>query len=130
MNFVRLKGGEQAIETTVEEVEPGNSSTWSKTGSGGEIARFGARLSPLLAQETPHDLLARVSDFRRSVEQELRRTSSIFQILEQLEESGLQDCARCTEELENRMASNPHYIVLRKLAEAEKQLSEITASRL
>jgi hypothetical protein len=129
MNFVRLKGGEQAIEAVVEEVETGSSS-WSKTNSNGEIARFGARLSQLLAQETPNDLLARVTEFRRSVEQELRRTSSIYQILEQLEESGLQDCARCTEELEARLAANPHYIVLRKLAEAEKQLADITASRL
>ncbi|HJU31427.1 MAG TPA: hypothetical protein VJ740_08235 [Hyphomicrobiaceae bacterium] len=128
MNFVRLKGGEQAIEAMVEEVESGTS--WSKTNGSGEIARFGARLSQLLAQETPNDLLARVAEFRRSVEQELRRTSSIFQILEQLEESGLQDCARCTEELEGRLATNPHYIVLRKLAEAEKQVAEITASHL
>ena len=128
MNFVRLNGGEQAIEAMVEEVESGTS--WSKTNGSGEIARFGARLSQLLAQETPNDLLARVAEFRRSVEQELRRTSSIFQILEQLEESGLQDCARCTEELEGRLATNPHYIVLRKLAEAEKQVAEITASHL
>ena len=128
MNFVRLKGGEQAIEAMVEEVE--SSTSWSKANGSGEIARFGARLSQLLAQETPNDLLARVVEFRRSVEQELRRTSSIFQILEQLEESGLQDCARCTEELEGRLATNPHYVVLRKLAEAEKQVADIAASHL
>jgi hypothetical protein len=129
MNFVRLNGQPQTIDAVVEEVDSGGSA-WSKPNSSGEIARFGARLSQLLAQETPKDLLARLGEFRQSVEHELRRSSSAFQILQQLEESGLKDCARCTQELETRLASNPHYVVLRKIAEAEKLVVELTAARL
>jgi hypothetical protein len=127
MKFVRLNGQPQTIDAVAEEVDPGSSS-WSR--SNGEIASFGARLSQLLAQETPRDLLGRLAEFRQSVEDALKRSSSAFQILQQLEESGLKDCARCTRELETRLAANPHYVVLRKIAEAEKLVSELTAARL
>ena len=129
MKFVRLSGEPQTIDAVVEEVESGSSS-WSRSNGNGEIASFGARLSQLLAQETPRDLLGRLAEFRQSVEDALRRSSSIYQILRQLEESGLKDCARCTQELEMRLAANPHYVVLRKIAEAEKLVSELTATRL
>lgn len=85
---------------------------------------LGARLSELLAEETPEDLLRRLRDFKRSVEESLARSSSAFQILRQLEGSGLKDCARCTKELEERLANNPHFNVLRKLSEAEEMLTQ------
>jgi hypothetical protein len=129
MKSVRLSAEPQTIDAVVEEVESGSSS-WSRSNGNGEIASFGARLSQLLAQETPNDLLGRLAEFRQSVEDALRRSSSIYQILRQLEESGLKDCARCTQELETRLAANPHYIVLRKIAEAEKLVSELTAAQL
>src|SRR2546423_3630710 len=129
MKVMRLNGEPPTIDAVVEEVDAG-SSPWSRANGNGEIASFGARLSQLLAQETPHDLLGRLADFKQSVEDALRRSSSAYQILRQLEESGLKDCARCTRELETRLACNPHYVVLRKIAEAEKAVSELTAVRL
>lgn len=68
--------------------------------------------------------------FKRSVEDALRRSSSAFHILRQLEESGLKDCARCTGELEAKLASNPHYLVLGKIAEAEKLITELRTYKL
>lgn len=91
---------------------------------------LGARLSELLAQESPDDLLGRLAVFKRSVEDALRRSSSAFHILRQLEESGLKDCARCTGELEAKLASNPHYLVLGKIAEAEKLVTELRTYKL
>jgi hypothetical protein len=129
MKLMRLNGEPQTIDAVVEEVDV-DLSSWSKSNGNGEIASFGARLSQLLAQETPNDLLGRLVEFRQSVEEALRRSSSAYQILHQLEESGLKDCARCTRELETRLAGNPHYVVLRKIAEAEKLVSELTAARL
>ena len=129
MKYMRLTGEPQTIDAVAEEVDVGSSS-WSRSNGNGEIASFGARLSQLLAQETPHDLLGRLAEFKLSVEDALRRSSSAYQILHQLEESGLKDCARCTRELETRLAGNPHYVVLRKIAEAEKAVSELTAARL
>jgi hypothetical protein len=96
----------------------------------GEAASLGARLSELLAQETPDDLRGRLAVFKRSVEDALRRSSSAYHILRQLEESGLKDCARCTRELEARLAANPHYLVLSKITEAEKLLADLPATRL
>lgn len=90
-----------------------------------EATSLGARLTELLAQDTPEDLLRRLSDFKQSIEKALQRSSSAYQILQQLEESGLGDCARCTRELQERMATNPHYVVLAKLGEAEKLVSDL-----
>lgn len=129
MKFVHLDGEPPTIDAVVEEIEPATSA-WSRSSSSGEIASFGARLSQLLAQETPRDLLVRLREFKHSVEDALKRSSSVYQILQQLEESGLKDCARCTTELEQRLANNPHYVVLRKLAEAETAVQELTAARL
>jgi hypothetical protein len=126
MNVMRLNG-EPTIDAVAEEADVG-SLAWSKANGNGEIAKFGARLSQLLAQETPHDLLGRLAEFKQSVEDALRRSSSAYH-LRQLEESGLKDCARCTRELETRLAANPHYVVLRKIAEAEKAVSELTSAR-
>lgn len=91
-----------------------------------EAISLGARLSELLAEETPEDLLRRLQAFKRSVEDSLSRSSSAFQILRQLEGSGLKDCARCTKELEERLANNPHFNVLRKLDEAEQLLAQFS----
>jgi hypothetical protein len=116
---------EHVTPEPVEATEP----RWPIPPARGE-ASLGARLSELLAQETPDDLLNRLAVFRKSVEDALRRSSSAFHILRQLEESGLKDCARCTRELEARLANNPHYLVLGKIAEAEKLVSELRTYRL
>jgi hypothetical protein len=129
MNFLRLDGEPPTIDAVAEEVDV-DSSSWSRSNGHGEIASFGARLSQLLAQETPGELLGRLGEFRQSVADALRRSSSVYQILQQLEESGLKDCARCTQELETRLANNPHYVVLRKIAEAEKLVAELTTAQL
>ncbi len=113
---------------TVEPIDAGGP-RWPIPPVRGEPS-LGARLSELLAQESPDDLLGRLAVFKRSVEEALRRSSSAFHILRQLEESGLKDCARCTHELEARLAGNPHYLVLGKIAEAEKLVSELRAYRL
>ncbi|MDX2201125.1 MAG: hypothetical protein NW223_00085 [Hyphomicrobiaceae bacterium] len=89
---------------------------------------LGARLTELLAEESPEDLLRRVHAFKRTVEEALARSSSAFQILRQLESAGLKECARCTEELEQRLARNPHYRVLAKLSEAESLVRELTGA--
>ena len=131
MKSMQLDGHRATIDVVAEEVGVGAvAAPWSKANGSGEIASFSARLSELLAQETPHDLLGRLGEFKRSVEDALRRSSSIYEILRQLEESGLKDCARCTRELEARLDGNPHYIVLRKIAQAEKAVAELTAPRL
>jgi hypothetical protein len=129
MKFMRLNGEAHTIEATAQEVDTG-SSRWPIPPVNGEAASLGARLSELLAQETPEDLLGRLTAFKRSVEEALRRSSSAYHILRQLEESGLKDCARCTRELEARLAGNPHYLVLAKIAEAEKLVSELTTTRI
>lgn len=92
-----------------------------------EALNLGARLTELLAEESPEELLRRLQSFKRSVEDSLARSSSAFQILRQLDDAGLKECARCTEELEQRLARNPHYRVLGKLAEAEQLVAELTA---
>jgi hypothetical protein len=132
MKSVRLNGQAHAIEidAVAQEVEPVAPRWPIPPPINTEAARLGARLSELLAQETPDDLLERLGQFKRSVEVALRRSSSAFHILRQLEESGLKDCARCTRELEARLAGNPHYLVLAKIAEAEKLVAEINTTKL
>jgi hypothetical protein len=92
-----------------------------------DAASLGARLTELLSQETPDDLLQRLGEFKRSVHAALARSSTAYQILRQLEDSGLRDCARCTRELEERLAGNPHYLVLGKIEEAEKLVADAIA---
>jgi hypothetical protein len=128
MKFMRAGAHPPVIEAVAEEIEV--TSPPERAAVNGEIASFGARLSELLAQETPQDLLGRLGDFKRSVDVALKRSSSVYQILQQLEESGLKDCARCTHELEARLAGNPHYVVLRKIEEAEKLVAELAAPRV
>ena len=128
MKFMRLNREAHTIEATAQEIEAAPP-RWPIPPVNGEAASLGARLSELLAQETPEDLLGRLGVFKQSVEEALRRSSSAYHILRQLEESGLKDCARCTRELEERLAANPHYVVLAKIAEAEKLVSELTAVR-
>jgi hypothetical protein len=129
MSFAQIGSRPPIIDVVAEEVDA-ETLPRSKTGINREVARFGARLSELLTRETPHDLLGRLAEFKRSVDEPLRRASSAYQLLRQLEESGLKDRAGCTRELEARLATNPHYVVLRKIAEAERAIAEITATRL
>jgi hypothetical protein len=103
---------------------------WAAPVIDGEAVSLGARLSELLAQETPEELLARLGEFRRSVEEALERSSNAYRIMRQLETSGLKDCARCTQELEERLARNPHYALLGKLDEAHKLVSDLTTATI
>jgi predicted nucleic acid-binding Zn-ribbon protein len=91
-----------------------------------EALNLGVRLTELLAEESPEELLRKLQAFKRSVEDALARSSSAFQILRQLDSAGLKECARCTEELEQRLSRNAHYRVLGKLAEAEQIIAELT----
>ena len=110
MKSMRLPGEAHTIEAmavehmAVEPIEAGrddaNGPRWPIPPVRSEAASLGARLSELLAQETPDALLGRLAVFKQSVEEALRRSSSAFHILRELEESGLKDCARCTRELE------------------------------
>lgn len=119
----RLEGAEPAFTRIVS--EPTLVPEIRRPPIGGDAVSLGARLSELLSQESPDDLLLRLADFKRSVHDALLRASSAYQILHQLEDSGLKDCARCTEEIEARLASNPHYLVLGKIAEAEKLVKDL-----
>jgi len=76
MNFLRLNGEPPTIDAVAEEVDV-DSSSWSRSNGHGEIASFGARLSQLLAQETPNELLIRLGEFKRSVEEALRRSQLV-----------------------------------------------------
>lgn len=78
-----------------------------------------------MGEQSPEQLAQKLSEFRRSVHQALIASSSAFAILDQLADSGLRDCAKCTHELEARLVSNPHYIVLGKLIEAEQLLARL-----
>ena len=129
MRSTRFNGEAHTIDATAVEIDA-RPPRWPIPTVNGDAASLGARLSELLAQETPDDLLGRLAVFKRSVEDALRRSSSAYNILRQLEESGLKDCARCTRELEARLAANPHYLVLSKIVEAEKLVSEATSARL
>jgi hypothetical protein len=115
----RLEGAEPLFARTTAK-EPALVPQIRRPPLGGDAVSLGTRLSELLSQETPDDLLLRLADFKRSVHDALLRASSPYQILHQLEDSGLKDCARCTQELEARLATNPHYVVLGKITEAEK----------
>lgn len=129
MSFAQVSSRQPIIDVVAEEVDV-EALPRAKVSINREIARFGARLSELLTQETPHDLLGRLAEFKRSVDEPLRRASSAYRLLRQLEESGLENRAHCTRELEARLATNPHYVVLRKIAEAEREIAAITAPRL
>lgn len=84
-----------------------------------------ARLGALMGEESPEQLGLRLAEFKRSVRNTLLASSSAYAILDQLASSGLADCAKCTREIEARLVSNPHYIVLNKLEEAERQIAAI-----
>lgn len=94
-----------------------------RTGTEGGDLR--SRLSQLMGDESPERLALRLSEFRKSVRETLIASSSAFAILDQLADSELKDCAKCTRELEARLAGNPHYIVLGKLYEAEQVLAKL-----
>ena len=93
--------------------------------SGADNGDLRSRLSQLMGEESPERLAQRVSEFRKSVRESLIASSSAFAILDQLADSGLKDCAKCTRELEARLVSNPHYVVLAKLREAEQLLANL-----
>jgi hypothetical protein len=85
------------------------------------------RLNQLFKEESSEQLTERLGAFRRSLEQTLERSSQAYQILSQLEQTNLKDCARCTQELQARLAGNPHYVVLGKVLEAERLLAGLDA---
>lgn len=87
MSFAQVSSRQPIIDVVAEEVDV-EALPRAKASINREIARFGARLSELLTQETPHDLLGRLAEFKRSVDEPLRRSSSAYRLLRQLEESG------------------------------------------
>lgn len=87
------------------------------------------RLNQLFNDESVERLSARLGEFRRSLEQTLEKSSQPYQLLMQLEETNLKDCARCTQQLQARLDANPHYRVLGKLREAQQLLDQLEFSR-
>jgi len=87
------------------------------------------RLSQLFTADSVERLATRIAEFKRSISQSLEKSSQAYQILLQLTDSNLKDCARCTKELEARLVSNPHYIVIQKLEEAERQIARLDSQR-
>ena len=65
---MRLNGEAHTIEATAQEIAAARP-RWPIPPVNGEAASLGARLSELLAQETPEDLLGRLSVFKQSVEE-------------------------------------------------------------
>jgi hypothetical protein len=99
--------------------------TTAQRRAGSESSDLRSRLSQLMGEESPERLALRLGEFRRSVHDTLIATSSAYAVLDQLIDSGLKDCAKCTRELEARLAGNAHYIVLGKLKEAEQALAAL-----
>ena len=87
------------------------------------------RLGSFAGDDSPERLLQRLKEFKQAVHTSLHRSSSAYQILHQIHDSGLRDCVKCTREIENRLASNPHYQVLGKLLEAERLLTQVGGLR-
>jgi hypothetical protein len=87
------------------------------------------RLGQLFKDESIEQLGHRLGEFRRTLEKTLEKSSQAYQILSQLEQTNLKDCARCTKELQARLAGNPHYIVLGKVIEAEQALAALDPVR-
>jgi hypothetical protein len=87
------------------------------------------RLTQLFNDESVERLSARLAEFRRSLEQTLEKSSQPYQLLMQLEETNLKDCARCTQQLQARLDTNPHYRVLGKLREAQQLLDQLEFPR-
>jgi hypothetical protein len=75
-------------------------------------------LSPAAAQRQAKPTLAhQILELRQRISAELARSSKDYEILSQLDEHDLRECARCTKELERRLAADPRYLVLQKLDE-------------
>ena len=106
------------------ESHPVRAAAKRQAGAGSDLR---ARLTDLMGEQSPEQLAQKLSEFRRSVHQTLIASSSAFAVLDQLADSGLKDCAKCTHELEARLAGNPHYVVLGKLVEAEQLLARLGA---
>jgi hypothetical protein len=78
------------------------------------------RLIDMLVDPTPERMVLQLTAFRSSVQDSLSISSKAYRLLVELEKSGLADCAPCTEQLRTSLQNNPHYIVLKKLEEAER----------
>ena len=95
----------------------------------GERAGRLDHLGSFAGDDSPERLLQQLAEFKRAVHTSLQRSSSAYQILHQIEDSGLRDCVKCTREIEARLAANPHYLVLGKLLEAERLLTQVASRR-
>ena len=81
------------------------------------------RLMDLMVDPSPEHMAQQLAAFRVSVQDSLTVSSRAYRLLAELEKAELADCVPCTEKLRQSLASNAHYIVLKKLEEAETLLS-------
>ena len=79
-------------------------------------------LADLLMDTSPERMAKQLVSFRTAVHDSLFVSSKVYRLLSDLEKSNLADCATCTEKLRHALVNNPHYIVLKKLEEAERLL--------
>lgn len=68
-------------------------------------------------RQTKPSLAHQILDLRRRISADLASSSKDYEILSQLDENDLRECARCTKELERRLAMDPRYQVIQKLDE-------------
>ena len=120
MRRLELDAKPRPVERSVPPVRP----------AGAEMAGLLDRLGSFAGDDSPESLQQRLAEFRQAVHTALQRSSSAYQILHQIEDSGLRDCVKCTREIESRLARNPHYLVLGKLIEAERLLAQAAGGRV
>ncbi len=83
------------------------------------------RLLDMIVDPSPERMALQLKAFRASVQDALSVSSKAYCLLVELEKADLADCVPCTAQLRSALAGNPHYVVLKKLEEAERLLSNI-----
>ena len=89
----------------------------------GQRAAALPRLMDMLVDPSPERMAQQLQNFRASVQESLAVSSKAYRLLSELEDAGLAECAPCTEQLRQALVNNPHFVVLKKLEEAERLLS-------
>lgn len=93
------------------------------------LSASGPRLMDMLVDPSPERMAHQLQAFRVSVQDLLAVSSTAYRLLSELENAGLAECAPCTDQLRQTLAANPHFVVLKKLEEAERLLSGLGPAR-
>ena len=88
-----------------------------------KLGATGPRLMDMMLDPSPERMAHQLQSFRVSVQDSLAVSSKAYRLLSELENAGLAECVPCTEQLRQTLAINPHFVVLKKLEEAERLLS-------